>query len=252
LFKKFILISIFKGFPVSVGKKTFIKTQKVAYYQLPYPFSECETDKFFEDDHKHFYKETNHSYKRTGCLEMCFHNILIKKCSCFDSRFVKDESLIEMNNLTACTTLKDIECSVHEYINFYNQYLVENCSLYCPEKCESIFFQTNSFSTDYLTRGYAADLIKSPIIYERFKNYTNLTYEVLKENILEVNIQLEELQYTMLTNQPIMDFYSLLTNLGGIMGLFVGFSFLTLIEFIQLFITIFFIFLKRIFLSFSN
>jgi hypothetical protein len=49
------------------------------------------------------------------------------------------------------------------------------------------------------------------------------------------DVHFQDLNYELIAEQPSMDMYDLLSNIGGTFGLFIGASFLTALEFVQLF-----------------
>jgi hypothetical protein len=63
-----------------------------------------------------------------------------------------------------------------------------------------------------------------------------------KESVVRVNIFYDSLSYTMSTESPKMDVISLLSNIGGNLGLFLGVSLISVCELIEALIEIFFAF----------
>lgn len=56
----------------------------------------------------------------------------------------------------------------------------------------------------------------------------------------------KDLKYTFISQQPKVELFDLISNIGGILGLFLGVSFLTCVEFFEiLFEIIYVLFLKK-------
>jgi hypothetical protein len=86
---------------------------------------------------------------------------------------------------------------------------------YCPLECDS-------FSYDILTNSYD----QNP------KNSSNYT----------IGVYYEDLKYTLISQQPKIELFGLISNIGGTLGLFIGFSFITLLEIFELLAELMFIF----------
>jgi hypothetical protein len=69
-------------------------------------------------------------------------------------------------------------------------------------------------------------------------NSMHITYEKLKSKILAINIYYDELGYTNLVEYEKVKLIDLVSSIGGTFGLFVGVSFLSCAEIIDLSITI--------------
>lgn len=77
-------------------------------------------------------------------------------------------------------------------------------------------------------------------------NFTgeNLTYEDIKKSILALNIYYDELKYTLVEEIKKIETFDLISNLGGIMGLFLGVSFVTFFEIFEIFFETIFILIE--------
>jgi hypothetical protein len=78
------------------------------------------------------------------------------------------------------------------------------------------------------------------------KDFSNddkkLNSDRAKESVVRINIFYDSLSYTLSTESPKMDVVSLLSNIGGNLGLFLGVSLISLCELIEALIEIFFAF----------
>jgi hypothetical protein len=71
-------------------------------------------------------------------------------------------------------------------------------------------------------------------------NYT-ITHEDLLKNMIAINVYYNDLKYTQISQIPKTNIIDLISNLGGILGLFIGISFLTFGELAELIMEIMFI-----------
>ncbi len=49
-----------------------------------------------------------------------------------------------------------------------------------------------------------------------------------------INAYYEDSKYTLISQQPKIELFGLISNLGGILGLFIGFSFISCLELIEI------------------
>jgi len=49
-----------------------------------------------------------------------------------------------------------------------------------------------------------------------------------------IYVYYQDLKYTLISEQPKVELFGLISNLGGILGLFIGFSFISLLELFEL------------------
>ena len=72
-----------------------------------------------------------------------------------------------------------------------------------------------------------------------FKNF--LTYEDLKKSYFSITVFYPELKYTLIEQKPKSEMADLVSSIGGLLGLFVGVSFLSFIEIFELIFEILFL-----------
>jgi len=95
---------------------------------------------------------------------------------------------------------------------------------YCPLECDS--FKYDIILQTVMEAGSGKiNTKKSSTNYVGFNTYENLsrTFHALR-------VYYEGLEYTLIKQQPRTELFSLISNLGGILGLFLGFSFISVLE----------------------
>ena len=60
-----------------------------------------------------------------------------------------------------------------------------------------------------------------------------------------MRIYYNELKYTLISEEPKTEIFNFISNIGGILGLFLGVSFLSIIEIFEIIFEIIFIFFKK-------
>ena len=70
------------------------------------------------------------------------------------------------------------------------------------------------------------------------------TYENVSKTYFSINAYYEDLKYTLISQQPKIELFGLISNLGGILGLFIGFTFISLLEIIEILAELIYVFLE--------
>lgn len=91
----------------------------------------------------------------------------------------------------------------------------------------------------------------------RFKKYlnnssANLKLSDLDESIAKLNVYLQNMGYQQISEFPLMTEIHLLANTGGMLGLFMGMSFLSFIEVFEMSLVFSYLFLKKFLVGCQN
>jgi hypothetical protein len=227
-------ISIFEGYSISTGIETDIAINRLYTSLKPKPFSDCieldKIDSFDSDLYRHIFK-SNKTYRQNDCFELCLQKNIIETCNCYISSFDK------LNGNIPCISNEQMYCQnkVYEKLFVEGKVIIE-CNKYCPLECYSISYELTSSFSSYPTRNYAKkSLLNNTIITSKFQNET-LTYDLLKESVLSLNIYYDKLTYTGIKKDTKTELIDLISNIGGLLGLFLGISFLSFVEIIEIII----------------
>jgi hypothetical protein len=74
-------------------------------------------------------------------------------------------------------------------------------------------------------------LLKNSVISRKFNNTTSLNE--LRKSVLSVCIYYNDFKYTVIRKNPKMNWTDLISSIGGIMGVFIGTSFMSFFEIID-------------------
>ncbi|XP_028405459.1 acid-sensing ion channel 1-like isoform X1 [Dendronephthya gigantea] len=151
-------------------------------------------------------------YTRAKCFEDCRRRYIFKRCNCTYPT--------GMGPYQSCTLEKLFTCVSHEDERFAS--LVNMCS--CPQPCEHVFYST--------TLSYG--------IYEPETVYSTNPFEAYLErnSYVQVKIFFEDLSVTEVKDMRKYSWSDLLAAAGGMLGLLLGASVLTIVEFLELLITL--------------
>jgi len=92
------------------------------------------------------------------------------------------------------------------------------CTPLCPLECDSVKYDTS-------------------ISFTKFSNSEFLSlYEIngTTDNLISIEIYYDNLEYTSITQLPKMDEFDLISNIGSNLSLFIGISFLSFAEIIEI------------------
>ena len=225
-----------EGIDISTGTKTNINVKRIFSNRLDLPYNNCTIN--FENVKSELYLailKTNRTYRKSDCLNLCYQKQVIDICKCFTNNY---DSLGQSNS---CTNTSEILCAYEIWKKFGLQEYKLICDDLCPEECNTIIYDLTTSFTNYPSNLYASKYLFDKYALSKGQNW----YEDLKQNVLAVNIYYDELGYTLMSQQPKIDLIDLVGIVGGLMGLFVGTSFLSLIEFLEAIIEIFLQFIEK-------
>ena len=216
------------GFDVAVGTETNIALTKTTSQQIKFPFSNCTIDANTDSMSSKYYQifvQNNLTYLMSDCLELCYQMVLLERCDCIDS-------MSQFNNLFAVSFARfcdftngssDDSLCFDDSIDWFCRKPAQ-----CPIECNRVSYTFSSSFSKYPTRSYERS--------NALANLFDLYGDKLKENILKVNIYFNDLSVNTISETAKVKVVDLLSNLGGVLGGFIGFSVLTFLEFVDLFV----------------
>ncbi|CAF0924898.1 unnamed protein product [Brachionus calyciflorus] len=227
-------------FGVSPGLDTNIAISRQFKSSLPKPYSNCDDDTSNSDafNSKLFKLITsrNISYNQKLCMDLCFQDLIIQECKCYhvDFPFISDQSI------KPCYIENDYECMNSKIENDFKESSIENdaCQSQCPLECNSMNYKIFYSFTDFIKEKNNDDINK-------FYNFTGTNRRQMKNDLVSLYFYYETLSYEEIKEKESIDLVGLLSNLGGIAGLFLGISFLSLVEIIEIAFQILHYFIKR-------
>ena len=181
--------------------------KKVFTQREPDPYSDCQDLNDFKFN-KTLYNaiiESGSSFKQKLCFDLCLQQVIIKKCGCYDLKYLK------ILSVGSCLNLTQLECANTEYLSFVESDIDSLCSEYCPLECDSQYFEYK-ISTNYFPTGsYTNILSLNPAVAAHLD-----TYEDLGKNILALNIYYDNLQYSLLSEAQKTSIFDIIAIIGGI------------------------------------
>ena len=231
-----------EGVFVSTGSETNIGIERKFYYKEAYPYSNCIVDPTsIKSSKSDLYQLIltrlgQPLYRQRYCYKMCYQIAVVNNCSCYDPEFPNTNST-DMNNITFCHDPEKLNCMTNVEAYFSDNGLTTDCSNSCPMECLSAEYKTSMHTASYPTEWYLDLLLKQTNLVNKFSNFSqnspNLN-SLIKNSVVKISIFYNDISYDALVESPVLTFDVLLGNVGGSLGLFIGISFLSLVEIFEL------------------
>ncbi len=209
-----VIQSLEGGIYVPPGVLTYVAISKTVVSKKPAPYSNCIPDMIPFSDYSStifaYFANINSSVYNQGlCISFCYQDKLIASCNC--------ASVIvpTLNNTRYCETTNEMSCLTSFDSYFYSNSPDELCEDVCRPACEYDVFDVTMSSAKYPTQNYI-----------NTHPYENAS--------LQLRVDFKDNTFTRITESPEFTFEMLLGDVGGQMHLFIGLSFLTMVEFVEL------------------
>ena len=211
---------------ISAGYINYFKLRRTLDIKLELPYNECykNVSQFPQNQTiiNYIKNQQNRAYRQADCINLCLSLLFIeenkiKECTVDHLDEVWFEYKVSLNQ-TNCTK------QIATFPGFETGNEFERCAKYCPLKCDS----------------FNIEIIQSVLPINNFGNATrkvnanSQTYEIDFRNDYSIRVYYEELKYTLIMQQPKLEFFGLLSNIGGLFGFFLGLSFVSLVELVEI------------------
>jgi hypothetical protein len=220
---------------VDIGKETNIVVGRTFKTMQEKPYSECQDANSINSEIVNLNKQKHkkYVYRQRDCFDLCLQRLIVKSCGCY---FTKYSNIYDTS---PCLNLTELEC-IYKQQGIFQE---ENCVNDCPLECSSMYYDYSLSSLSFPNQKFV-DLLKSD---GTFLNEIQMNHNVSLSNLesfqkyfLSLNIFYSNLEYTEITEKPTFTPIDLLSQIGGSLGMFLGFSLFHFIELIEIFFIIFY------------
>ncbi len=222
-----------KGYVISAGCRNYFDVERKIVKKLENPYNNCYknvSESLFDKTIIDFIRSKNKAYTQKECLELCrnFKFNETNSCNCT----LKD---LEDNIFKKCYKTTEREKCINTFMNDFNK--LDLCMDYCPLECDSFKYEINQIVKPLLATGKCGGCLST-------YDFNFETYEYLTKTYFSLAVYYKDLKYTLITQQPRMDLFDLISSIAGILGLFIGFSFITCLEIFEVIFEVIFTYLK--------
>ncbi|XP_012941892.1 amiloride-sensitive sodium channel subunit gamma-like [Aplysia californica] len=233
---------------VAPGFATSIALTKVEIRRQSPPYGPCLEMSKEKNRELNLYAAT-YRYTDNTCKKTCLQATTMTECKCCAAGYpcnpygvekVMNYTLPVGGNLTYCDLYNDNQTNCFLHVDARQTSGNLGCEHFCPPACfETKFKKTISFGSWpslAVQKEYSGRLN-----YSRFQSaYSSVEeYQILRQNLLKLHVFYEQLNFEKIVTTPKYDWSILLSNIGGQLGLWLGFSLLTAFEVIELLLDMF-------------
>jgi hypothetical protein len=215
------------------GLSTELKIKRVFKKTLPYPYNNCIKDVSSSYNSllvKHILTKTNSLYRQKDCFNLCQSRYMINKCNLNVSLGFTWEVNWGIDNKFPCASAS--------YIEFLKKNLNDLCLNDCPTECDSIEFSIDVMTSKFPSQAYALKLMNNSKIISNYPFGYNITLDDLRESMVQFSVYYTDFYYSSISQIPKQQLVDLVSNFGGLFGLFIGMSFLSFGELIELLVQV--------------
>ena len=212
---------------LDMGKEIDVSISRTFSSKTPYPYSECQ-DSTMLTSYQIIFKDLNKTYRQYDCFKMCSQQKINDICGCNYPRY-----LILNKNIPTCINLTQSNCVLTQISSFS---LSRECIEQCPLECNTITYDVELSSLEYPSQSLYINLVNSSSFVTSFENYTGRVFslESMKKNVISLKIYYPFMFYTLITESPKTNFFDLLAQIGGSLGMLLGFSIFHFIELVEI------------------
>ncbi|KAJ7385393.1 hypothetical protein OS493_016475 [Desmophyllum pertusum] len=219
------------GISAAPGYSTAIQLRKVKIGRLdPFANQSCEPRDNLVDNN--IFRRFNVSYSDLTCKISCLATLMNIKCGCV--LYTLKYSKMDVCDMTDEPTADCVDAT-------YDKYYDGVCESNCREKCREDSFKMTVSVSKWPSRHYKSTLQKE-LEEQKLGNYSS----DLGENFLKLKVYYGELNYEVLEEERAYAFSRFLSDIGGIMGMWIGISALTCVEVLELIASLCYAILRRI------
>ncbi len=228
-------VSLFnKGYLLSAGCYNYFQVERVHEKRLGLPYYSCYHAKDLESfpDDKTIINFINQRpdqlYTQDECFRLCqnliYNQTKSNECKC---------SLNSLDDVLSNRCSRDSKIS-NETKNCTNKFISDfkvssSCAKYCPLECESEKYYITYYSRELSRFGNISNTLKKPFDYLEFK-----TYENVSKRFFSIYVYYENLQYTLIEQVVSNELFNLISEVGGIFGLFLGMGLMSFVEILEI------------------
>ncbi|XP_066267851.1 uncharacterized protein [Branchiostoma lanceolatum] len=198
------------------GKSTFVGLKRSSVKRQPHPYGDCTS--YQERDALYGGK-----YTYETCQHSCLQAALLERCGCSDELIAINSTLCSVLNKTQECCRQDVRTR-HEDGN-----LPCDCRQSCNEDSYALWLSSSLWPSD----SYVWYVLENIHARSQARNLP-LDPRELRQNLTRVHVYFRDLNYELITENPTYTEEALLSSLGGLLGLYVGLSVITVFEIINL------------------
>jgi hypothetical protein len=208
---------------LGTGKEINVAISRIYNYKIAQPFSECENLDTFKSDYFNKFAKRNKTYRQYDCLKLCLQQMINDNCECHYTKLTKVE------DLSPCSNLSQLFCIYTQQDAFTGDKVVE-CKKQCPLECNTVTYSFEMSSLEFpsydLFRIFQNDC-EDPVL-------NSMDFDTMKNSLISLKVYYPNTQYTEIREVQKTNLIDLISQIGGSLGMLLGFSIFHLIEIFEI------------------
>ena len=213
-----------KSILVPAGTETNLKIKKTFTSRLSSPYGNCLSDvstnsTFSSTSFDYIVRVLNIAYTQEYCYSICLESKIVDACGC-NSWYSPS-----YGNQPLCSYTDNCWKFINYLVTRNNLTVINDCVSQCPLECNSVDYGISTSNLKFPNRYYRTLLAQTSAIKS-----ANISLSDISDSVLRLNIFYETLTYTSNKETASIDAFTIMSNFGGTLGLFIGVSFLSFVE----------------------
>ncbi|RUS91580.1 hypothetical protein EGW08_000695 [Elysia chlorotica] len=221
-----------RGVVVSTGVHTNIGIRKTEIKRLPAPYGDCIPNENSTSIITDLVPEKKLSYSLHACLKNCFQEYVYQECSCCDPSYACVGEAFQLSTGNSGSGGENQYCntSMPDTAQCVDNVMLKIANQTCPPSCEESAYTTTVSSAKWPTFRYW----KAALYDQTASDGLSEQRERAENSFLKLSVYLDCLAVEKVESQPAYSWNRLLGEIGGQLGLLLGFSILTAVEILEL------------------
>ncbi|KAM4696444.1 epithelial sodium channel subunit gamma-like [Rhinophrynus dorsalis] len=226
-----------EGVNIPPGAETDIGMMKVRINRLKSPYgSQCTEG----ENIRNFYKDIyGAGYTREACKRTCAQQCIMDNCGCSHWEFAHPKEM----NYPKCNLS---HAAVRDCVKLYEfKFAHDELNCHCPLQCSEDLYELTVSGSQWPSTAFIENFSKE--LKEMGGQMRDIADNpaLIRDNFVKVVVYFKQLNFELIEEEPSMTEINLISNMGGLVGLWVGFSVCTLAEFFELFVDVLLVFFRR-------
>ncbi|XP_077987522.1 degenerin unc-8-like [Glandiceps talaboti] len=213
-----------KGIGIGPGTYTYMGIRKSIRERKGQPYGSCDTSTFLPSIFDE-YKDSTIYYSLLSCQKNCLQKKMLEYCGCIIDN-IRPEGI---DPIPLCGVLNETQYICSQLI--HHMFREAHISCDCEVPCHEEHFKNDISQYVWPSNVYKESLLST--VYGQNKKTWGLTEENMRENLLRIAIYYEELNYERVYEEPAYEMPQLWADIGGALGLWIGVSTVTVMEFLE-------------------
>ncbi|XP_070565681.1 acid-sensing ion channel 2-like [Ptychodera flava] len=210
-----------EGITIKPGTVTSLAIKEHVITRLSDPYGECEGDQHTKQGENTYYG-SSYRYKLQACQDYCLRNKIALECGCSQK--------FRMEGIPPCSILNKTQDLCQQLMHFLFQKNMLDCG--CPVPCWDKYYTYTASQSAWPAEVYLKPLLRSlQSTNDKTRNINDM--ETANMNLASLVIYFDALNYELISENPDYPVESLFSDIGGTLGLYIGLSIITVLEFFE-------------------